>query len=231
MTQRQLQGAEAAVEWRAVLDRVRGFVTDAVEHDGVQAMNLTVPACPDWSAHDLLSHVVGLGADVLDGDEPDDHNADWTQAQVAARRGRSSLEVLDEWVGLADRMETYLRERSPRPLNDAIIHEQDLRGALERPGARDTAGLASVRATLAERLAGSLGDLPPLALRSEGWSWSSGDGEPGAVLEASGFDLFRAVSSRRTAEQLRSYVVAGDVTPYLDHFAQLGDLPTRSLPE
>ncbi|WP_148613429.1 maleylpyruvate isomerase family mycothiol-dependent enzyme [Nocardioides rubriscoriae] len=230
MTQ-QLEGPDAAVEWRGVLDRVRGFVIDAVEHDGVQATNLTVPACPDWSAHDLLCHMVGLVADVLDGHEPDDHHPDWTQAQVVARRGRTSLEVLDEWAGLADRMDTYLRERSTRPLNDAIIHEQDLRGALQRPGARDCAGVASVRETLATRLAGSLDGLAPLELRSDAWSWSSGEGESGVVLEASGFDLFRAVSSRRTAAQLRSYVVAGDVTPYLDHFAQLGDLPTRSLPE
>ncbi|MDO9457607.1 hypothetical protein [Nocardioides sp.] len=230
MTQ-QLEGPDAAVEWRGVLDRVRGLVVDAVEHDGPQAMNLTVPACPDWSAHDLLSHMVGLAADVLDGDEPDDHHPDWTQAQVDTRRGRTSLEVLDEWVALADGMEAYIREQDVRPLNDAIIHEQDLRGALERPGARDTAGLASVRETLAERLAGALGDLPPVALRSEEWSWSSGDGEPGVVLEAPGFDLFRALVSRRTTEQLESYVVEGDITPYLDHFAQLGDLPDRSLPE
>src|SRR6476620_2332625 len=47
-----------------------------------------VPACPDWTVRDLLSHMVGLGADVVAGDEPDDHNADWTSRQVETRRDR-----------------------------------------------------------------------------------------------------------------------------------------------
>lgn len=223
---------KASDEWRAVLDRVRGVVTDTVLHDGEQALDLTVPACPDWSVRDLLGHMVGLVTDVLDGDEPDDHNEGWTTAQVEARRGRTGAELLAEWAGCAEAMVRYLDEQDVRPLGDAIIHEHDLRGALDRPGARDTAGLAVVRATMADRLGGTVGDLPPLVLRAPDWSWSSRDGDtPGAVLEASGFDLFRALTSRRTAEQLRSYVVAGDVGPYLDAFAQLGDLPERSLPE
>ncbi|MEO9322868.1 maleylpyruvate isomerase N-terminal domain-containing protein [Nocardioides sp. C4-1] len=225
----------ASAEWRGVLDRVRSLVTETVLDRGEQTLDRVVPACPDWSARDLLSHVVGLVADVLDGDEPDDHNPGWTAAQVEARRGRTGAELLEEWSGHAEAMVRYLDEQDERPLGDAIIHEQDLRGALGRPGARDTAGLAAVRQAMAERLGAGLAasgdDRGPLALRAPGWTWSSGDGEPGAILEASGFDLFRAVVSRRTAAQLRSYVVAGDVTPYLDAFAQLGDLPDRELPE
>lgn len=232
-----LEGADAAREWRAVLDRVGGLVRDTVADDGEQAMGLSVPATPDWSAHDLLAHMTGLVVSVLDGDEPGDHNPGWTQAHVDDRRDRTSLEILAAWEERADAMEAYVRDQDTRPLNDAVIHEQDLRGALERPGARDTAGLASVRETLAERLGAILRDdhpdLAPLALRAtdDGWSWASGEGDPGLVLEASGFDLARAVTSRRTAEQLGSYVVAGDLEPYLDLFAQLGDLPDRSLPE
>lgn len=233
----ELTGVAAATEWQAVLDRVGGLVADTVETDGEQALDLRVPACPDWSARDLLAHMVGLVADVLDGDEPDDHNPGWTQAQVDARRGRTGAEILDEWESHAAAMRSYVAEQDPRPLNDAIIHEQDLRGALDRPGARDTAGLASVRETLAGRFAGQLdgqgADLAPVALRStdDGWSWTSGDEPPGVVLEASGFDLARALTSRRTASQLASYVVAGDVSPYVDAFAQLGDLPEQELPE
>lgn len=49
------------------------------------------------------------------------------------------------------------------------------------------------------------------------------------VLEASAYDLFRALVSRRSAAQLRSWVVQGDVEPYLPLFAGLGDLPERDL--
>ncbi|WP_447646233.1 hypothetical protein [Nocardioides zeae] len=51
------------------------------------------------------------------------------------------------------------------------------------------------------------------------------------MLRAPGYDLARALTARRTAEQLRSYVTAGDVTPFLDDFAGLGPLPTEALPE
>ncbi|WP_139977357.1 maleylpyruvate isomerase N-terminal domain-containing protein [Nocardioides litoris] len=221
----------ASDEWQGVLDRVSGIVRDEVERDGEQALALPVPACPDWTVRDLLAHVVGLVADVLDGDEPDDHDPTWTGAQVDARRGRSGLDLLAEWEGHREAMVRYLDEVDVRPLGDAIIHEQDLRGALDRPGARDTAGLAAVRQMMADRLAGSLDGLAPLEVRSPDWHWRSGPGEPGVVLEASGFDLFRAVTSRRTADELRSWVVEGDVTPYLDVFAGLGPLPEKPLRE
>ena len=57
--------------WRDAFDRVCALVErlDAAE------LAATVPACPDWTVRDLLSHMVGLGADVLAGDEPDDHNS------------------------------------------------------------------------------------------------------------------------------------------------------------
>ena len=44
-------------------------------------------------------------------------------------------------------------------------------------------------------------------------------------------DLARALTSRRTADQLRSWTRRGDVAPYLDAFARLGPLPTAPLPE
>ena len=103
-----------------------------------------VPACPDWSVRELLSHMVGLGADVVAGDEPDDHNSAWTHRQVDERQGRSVEELLDEWHGLVGPLTAWMRENTTRPLSDVVIHEQDLRGALGRSGARDTDGLRLV---------------------------------------------------------------------------------------
>lgn len=221
----------AAEEWTAARERVAALVRDVVAERGEEAMDVAVPACPDWTARELLAHMVGLGADVLVGDEPADHDAAWTQRQVDRRRDLTSSELLDEWDGLAERMLAHLAD-DPRPLGDAVIHEQDLRGALGRPGARDTPGLVLVRESMAGRFADAVADRPAVELRAaSGWTWRSDDGGTGVVLEAEGFDLARALTSRRTAEQLRSYVVAGDVTPYLDAFAQLGPLPGKPLPE
>lgn len=58
-----------------------------------EATEWYVPACPDWTAHDLFSHMVGLGADVLVGDQPDDHNAAGPRiksSSAATGRGPSS---------------------------------------------------------------------------------------------------------------------------------------------
>ena len=215
--------------WRAAFERV----CTLVERLDADALAATVPACPDWGVRDLLSHMVGLGADVLAGDEPDDHNSAWTQRQVEARRDRSAADLLAEWRGLADPLMAWMREHGSRPLNDVVIHEQDLRGAVGVVGGRDSDGLRIVRDRMAGRFAAGVGDLPPVALVSGEWTWCS-QGEVGdavVMVEADAFDLARALTSRRTADQLRSWTRRGDVAPYLDAFARLGPLPTAPLPE
>ncbi len=217
----------AAREWRAAMERVIDLVRDA----GDAGLAVTVPACPGWTAHDLVAHMVGLGADVLRGHEPDDHDAAWTQAHVDDRAGAGAADLVAEWEALADDLERYVAQRAARPLLDAVIHEQDLRGALAAPGARDTDGVRLAREALARRLGNAVSDRPPVVLEADDWTWRSGEGEPGVVLAADGFELFRALTSRRTADQLRTWVVSGDVEPYLDGFAGLGDLPELPLPE
>ena len=215
--------------WREAFERV----CTLVERLDADALAATVPACPDWAVRDLLSHMVGLGADVLAGDEPDDHNSAWTQRQVEARRDRPAADLLAEWRGLADQLMAWMQAHGSRPLNDVVIHEQDLRGAVGVVGGRDSDGLRIVRDRMAVRFASALDDQPPIALVSGEWAWCS-QGEVGdavVVVEADAFDLARALTSRRTADQLRSWTRRGDVAPYLDAFAMLGPLPTAPLPE
>ena len=197
-------------EWRAALERVWALVEDA-------DLEVRVPATPDWTARELLSHMVGYNADALAGDEPDDHDAEWTQAQVDARRDRTGAELVAEWRSLVDQMTAWMAERGTRPLSDAVIHEQDLRTALGAPGARDTEGFAIVRDRMAARF-----DAP---VRLVGDTWSYGDEAAPTRLRASDFDLGRALTARRTADQLRAWTEVGDVTPHLDAFAFLGPLP------
>ena len=224
-----MTGPDPVSEWRFAHERVCGLVA-GLSGDEVERR---VPACPDWTVRDLLSHMVGLAADVLAGDEPDDHHERWTRAQVESRRGRGVADLVAEWRALASDLADWMTDHGSRPLNDVVIHEQDLRGALERPGARDTPGFAIVRDRMAERLgerlAGRPGEQPPLALAGATWSWGPPDAP--TRLRASDFDLGRALTSRRTADQLRAWTVVGDVTPYLDAFARLGSLPTDALPE
>lgn len=218
-------------EWQAAYERVRDLVADV----DPGALETRVPACPGWTGRELLAHMVGLGADVVAGDEPDDHNERWTQGQVDARADRSAVELLEEWATTAPRLVTWMRARGTRPLNDVVIHEQDLRGALGQPGGRGSLGLAMVRQAMAGRVGAKVEGLPPLALvaTDEDWSWcSEGPVEDAAVrVEATGFELARALVSRRTPQQLASWTVSGDVSAYLPAFAHLGPPPEAPLPE
>ncbi|MDT8911986.1 maleylpyruvate isomerase family mycothiol-dependent enzyme [Amycolatopsis sp. PS_44_ISF1] len=192
-----------------------------------------VPACPDWTVRELLAHMIGLNADVLAGDEPDDHNQEWTQAQVDRRADRTVAGLLAEWRELAGPMRQWMRENNTRPLGDLLIHEQDLRGALGVSGGQEAAGLAALREDFAERFRAAVREQPPIRLDGDGWQWTSqGPAEAAAVVvEAGTFDLTRALMSRRSPGQLRSWTTRGDVGPYLAGFASLGDLPDRDLTE
>lgn len=222
-------------QWREAHARVVGLTTGL----SPDRASTPVPACPDWSVKDLLAHVVGVAADVVGGDEPDDHNEAWTQAQVDARRDADVADLLAEWAGSAERLVAWMGEHGTRPLNDVVIHEQDLRGALGEAGARDTTGLRTIRDRMAARFSTAAEALPPLLMVEyrdddvEPWHHVTRGSENDAavVLSADGFELFRALTSRRTAEQVRAMTVRGDVTPYLDALAGLGPLPDRPLPE
>jgi uncharacterized protein (TIGR03083 family) len=223
-----LAGVDGIEEWSRAQERVIALVTDLTPEQA----QARVPACPDWTVRDLLSHMVGLGADVVAGDEPDDHNAGWTARQVARRRGRDVDELVEEWRAVAGPLRDWMREHGTRPLFDVTIHEQDLRGALGVSGAQDTPAMTAVRDRFLARLADRLAGLPPLALVGDTWRWESEPGaEPAVVLRAPDFELTRALLGRRSARQLRSWTVRGDVEPYLDAFTALGPLPDADLAE
>jgi uncharacterized protein (TIGR03083 family) len=220
---------DAITEWTNTQRRV----VELTESLDAAEAERSVPACPDWTVTQLLAHMVGLNADVLAGDEPDDHNSTWTQRQVDRRAGREPADLVAEWLALTQPMQDWMHEHGTRPLHDAVIHEQDMRGAVGRPGARDSDGLAAVREAMAERFATRVraAHLAPVELRSPAWIFSTGDGDPGLELFAPDFDLTRALMTRRTADQLRQWSTAGTIDPYLSVFASLGPLPDRPLPE
>ena len=154
-------------EWSRAQQRVIELVTGLPP----ERAELRVPACPDWTVRDLLSHMVGLGVDVVAGDEPDDHNEAWTGKHVTERRGRDVAALVAEWQEVAEPLRAWMRANTVRPLGDVIIHEQDLRGALGVPGGQDTEGLHAIRERFAGRLGPRVADLPPSR-----WSASTGRG-------------------------------------------------------
>jgi hypothetical protein len=60
------------------------------------------------------------------------------------------------------------------------------------------------------------------AIEASGKRWVVGGDEPGATLRTNRFELFRALSGRRSLDQLRSYDWDGNPEPLLPYFYPYG---------
>jgi uncharacterized protein (TIGR03083 family) len=208
-------GAAYAGGRRRLTDVVAGL-----DDDGAAT---AVPTCPAWSVHDVVAHLTGVCADVLAGRIDGVGTDPWTDAQVAARRDVPLGQVLTEWNEVAPAVETMAGAFGSAGFQwvaDQALHEQDVRGALDRPGARDSetilVGLEYMVPGFLEAVA-ALG-LPPLEVRTGGRSWTSGDGDPAVTLALEPFEALRSLCGRRSPEQLRRLPWAGDPEPYLEAF-------------
>jgi uncharacterized protein (TIGR03083 family) len=201
-----------------------------------------VPASPAWTVKDVVAHVTGVAGDVARGriapeldlvlalgdPEQADRRDALTASQVGGRRDLSLDEILSEWSAHIEALLPMIRgERpfpQPRPLLDGILvtdlatHAQDVRGAVDRPGDRDSAGVsvAFVGYSRAVALRLAARGLPPLRLRYQQKERMVGEGEPGATLSGDRFELFRAFAGRRSRDQILAMDWEGDPSPYVD---------------
>ena len=187
----------------------RGRLADLFTGFDDEQLRTRVPATPDWTVHEVLAHVVGgaadLAADRLDGAPGDD----WTARHVAERRDRPVPLLLEEWVTVAPAVESSLLGQEftgPNLAADLICHEADVHEAL---------GLGRVarqhwQRPFLERLMALLGlrlkDGPALLVRDEaGQEWRCGAGDPVTTLCADGYELLRAMFSRRSRRQITAW--------------------------
>ena len=220
--------------WTSAQERVLDL------YDGMDGATAAtpLPATPAWSARDLIAHVVGVAADVLAGTADPDVSDAWTQGHVDRRASASLEEVLEEWRALTPRVLALLPDAEVAVATSLVVdlttHEQDLRGALDRPGARtDPALKIGVRAfggALGQKVAD--GGLPPVRLLGDDVVVDAPRGaEPAVTGRTTLFELHRGLSGRRSAAQVRSWAWDGDVEPYLPVLSRFGDLREADLPE
>lgn len=212
-----------------------------------------VPTCPEWTVHDVIAHLAGVCVDVLAGNIEGVASEPWTAAQVEARRDRPIGALIEEWTEAATQVEAFADAFPGRTgqqwVTDITSHEHDVRHALGRPGARDSAGvMTGVEFLIDTGLAGGLtaARLGPLEVRLAGADprvvgaadskdtrspdelftaavlagedLPVGDAPPVAMLEASAFDLMRALSGRRSLAQVAAMAWSSDPAPYLPLF-------------
>jgi uncharacterized protein (TIGR03083 family) len=167
-----------------------------------------VAACPGWSAHDVVAHVTGVVDDVLSGRLDGVASEPWTAAQVEARRAQSIDDMLADWGAKAPAFERFLDDVGDpgrQAVADLVTHEHDLRGALGRPGFRDSDAVAIAYEFIAR---GFVNTARARGLRVK--VGAMGDDDAPLVLSGDPFTLLRAMTGRRDVQQLRSLHWQGD---------------------
>lgn len=218
--------AKAHAEGRG---RLVNFVTGLSE----EQWTTTTQGCPEWDVRTVVSHVVGIGADMTSGRFPAGDIDAWVQEAVDARKGASGTELVRELEEIGPAIDTLLTTMPPMMgdllIGDVVTHLQDIRGALGVPGDREGAAvdlaLDGYLRAIGGRISGA--GLPALRIRHDNGEQVVGEGEPAATVTASSFELLRALAGRRTHEQIAAFEWDGDPTPYLPIFSSYGfpDVP------
>ncbi len=181
--------------------------------------SIPVPACPGWTIHDVVAHMVGTVHDALEGRLTGPPSDEQPAAQVARYRGRDTGGLLEEWASVSGRFAALINEFAVWPgVIDAVSHEQDIRGALGRPGDRESDGVTAASGALLRRWQ------PPVPIRIDlpDEVVVAGDGEPGIALETTPWEILRVRMGRRSRAQLAALAWSGDPAPVLDHLVVFG---------
>ena len=194
---------------------LRRRVSDLVRDADAEQLERHAPAAPDWRVRDLVAHLSGITADINAGNLDGVATDAWTARQVDARRDWSVERLLEEWDTEASKVEAVmatLPEVAVGQLTmDAATHEQDIRGGLERPGARDCDAIAigfdwsmPMLADMADRADATL------RIETEAGSATIGTGTRHLGVRADRYELVRTMTGRRSAEQIRAFAWDGE---------------------
>ncbi|WP_394615500.1 maleylpyruvate isomerase N-terminal domain-containing protein [Lentzea sp. JNUCC 0626] len=158
-----------------------------------EELALTVPACPEWTVHQVVAHLSGEASDLVSGRMEGAPSDEWTARHVAERAGVPVPELLEQWNTFGDKIAEM--ERMPFQLAmDALTHEADLRATLGRERLPDTAWQPTL-VWLAPRRLKNVTAKTELGVL--------GDGP--ITLEVDGYELWRAFFGRRSRRQMESW--------------------------
>lgn len=191
--------------YRSARSRV---TTLAITLDATQ-LTSHVPATPEWTVHDVIAHLVGGAADAACGRVEGAPGEQWTARHVAERRDRPVDELLAEWQQASPAVEASLAGQQftgPNLAADIICHEADLHEALGLPRVDRIHWHRPFLEVLMLRLNQRLQTITQLVVSDEyGQTWNCGSGEPAMHLNADGYELFRAMFTRRSRRQIRAW--------------------------
>jgi uncharacterized protein (TIGR03083 family) len=215
-----VDAADLAGLYRETRERLTALVSGL---DGA-ALATPVPACPGWEVQDVVAHLAAVVEDALAGRLSGPPSEAETAVQVARYKGRPVTQTLTGWATGAPQFEEAISALNiPPAVIDVASHEQDIRGALGLPGARDNEAIQQMAGWLLERLRTPV----PVCVTVEDAEFRAGpEGEPALGLRTTRFEAFRWRMGRRSRGQLAALDWSGDPAPVLDHLVVFG--PART---
>jgi hypothetical protein len=223
-----LDGFDLGAHYGLARKRLTSLVSAVDEPSAVP-----VPACPSWSVHDVVAHLVAVVQDALAGRLTGPPSDEETAAQVARRRGVPTREVLGEWAEMAETFEGLLTKVRVWPgFLDVLAHEHDVRGALGKPDGRDSDEMWAASEWLVSnwkppvRVFVHVQDFGHM-LGPSGSSEQADDigGPEILTLTTTRFEAFRFRLGRRSRDQLCRMAWSGDPEPALEGLTIFGPAP------
>ncbi len=203
-----------------------------------------IPIRPQWTVRDTVAMLTGFAEALIEGKWTEDYSDSWSDQTIrdrlhdtldgliAARRDRTGDELLKEWEGHAAKLERMLAGEEPFPTGThpfvawsylwaVVQNSYNVWAALGIMKTRTFKAtilcLESAVMWLDMRLQAT--GSPALRIRAGTTEWVVGDGPPAATVSAPAFELFRALSGRRSLDQIRAFDWDGDAERYLDVFS------------
>ena len=229
----------------AAFREVREALTEQLDVADDEQWSTPIPIRPEWTVKDTTAMLAGFAGALIEGRWTEDYSDAWSDEDVrrrlhvafdgliAARRGRSGGEILREWETYAPRLERMMDGDEPFPsgthpfagwtyLWAVVQNAHNIWSALRvvskvRESEATQMCLETAIYWLDMRLQAT--NAPALRIRAGDREWVVGDGIPEATVTAPPFELFRALSGRRSLGQIRSFSWDGDPEPFLEVFS------------
>jgi uncharacterized protein (TIGR03083 family) len=197
-------------------ERITSLVTGL--DDG--ALRTAVTACPGWSVRDVVAHLAATADDVGRGRLTGAPTDEQTAAQIARFSGQSMSHIIAVWTDAAAHLDRLAESRGfQAPVGDVASHEHDVRAALGRPGARDSAAVHYS----ADRLLTNFRPPVPLRVTVEDAEYRSGPDDGVEIrLRTTRFEALRWRTGRRSRAQLAAMDWSDDPASVIDHLCMFG---------
>lgn len=188
-------------------------------------VDTVVPTCPAWRVRDVMAHLTGLAEDWVTDNLSGYASEGWTANQVTRHASLPIEQLTDRLASAAEELVALPDHPVMGPparfaFGDAVVHEADIRGALDGGRVPPDAVAASLKGQIAMwRLTLKQAEAPTVLLQTELREWWLGTPDDPAHINVSteAYEVFRALAGRRSENQVRSWRWSDDPSPVIAH--------------